>query len=133
MTTRRGFLCLCGAAGAGVLIARAELGRPARRMTLQAAGTCSFCGKSRHELHALVGVGGRPARLCDECLPCMLDVIVRDPPSTWPASVPGAACGFCGRPYRQVRVLLSGPRVFLCDGCATEAAGLFEASGRRMA
>src|SRR5262245_61425693 len=120
MTTRRGFLLICGAAGAGVLMSGKGFSRPAARMALKGAGTCSFCGKGRREVFGMVGPPGRQERLCDECLACMLDIVAKDPPSDWPARVPGASCMFCARPHRQVRMLISGPDVFTCDDCVHE-------------
>jgi len=133
VTTRRGFLWICGAAGAGVPIARKGFSQPAKPvMALQGAGTYSFCGKGRHELFGLVGLPGRPERVCDECLPCMLDIVEKDSPSSWPVRFPGASCMFCGRLPRQVRMMISGPYVFICDDCAHEAADFFAANGRRI-
>jgi hypothetical protein len=60
----------------------------------------------------------------------MLDVVAKDRPSDWPARDPRAACMFCSRPPRQVRMMISGPRVFLCDGCVHEAANFLAAHGR---
>jgi hypothetical protein len=34
------------------------------------------------------------------------------------------ACSFCDRPRSEVAKLISGPRVFICDGCTGEAAGV---------
>ncbi len=33
-------------------------------------------------------------------------------------------CGFCGRGGREVRKLISGPRVFICDDCVEECVRL---------
>ena len=38
-------------------------------------------------------------------------------------------CSFCGKRRREVRKLISGPRVFICDDCANDAGGLLAASG----
>jgi hypothetical protein len=40
-------------------------------------------------------------------------------------------CSFCNRSRHDVRKLISGPRVFICDDCAGDAAGLLAASGWR--
>jgi len=37
--------------------------------------------------------------------------------------MPEPVCSFCDRPRREVAKLMSGPRVFICDSCAAEAAG----------
>jgi hypothetical protein len=36
----------------------------------------------------------------------------------------GLACTFCGRSQRQVRKLIAGPGVYICEGCAALAAGV---------
>jgi hypothetical protein len=40
-------------------------------------------------------------------------------------------CSFCDRSHQDVRKLISGPRVFICDDCTGDAAGLLAASGWR--
>lgn len=39
------------------------------------------------------------------------------------------SCSFCGREQRQVRKLIAGPAVYICDPCITAAVGVSE-SGR---
>ena len=41
-------------------------------------------------------------------------------------------CSFCDRSRQDVRKLISGPRVFICDDCAGDAGGLLAASGWRV-
>jgi ATP-dependent protease Clp ATPase subunit len=36
----------------------------------------------------------------------------------------GFACSFCDRGQREVRKLVAGPMVFICDACVTEVIGL---------
>lgn len=38
-------------------------------------------------------------------------------------------CSFCDRSRSDVRKLISGPRVFICDDCTGDAGGLLAASG----
>jgi ATP-dependent protease Clp ATPase subunit len=40
-------------------------------------------------------------------------------------------CSFCDRSRQDVRKLIAGPRVFICDDCTADAAGLLSASGWR--
>jgi ATP-dependent protease Clp ATPase subunit len=40
-------------------------------------------------------------------------------------------CSFCDRAKQDVRKLIAGPRVFICDDCTGDAAGLLSASGWR--
>jgi hypothetical protein len=37
--------------------------------------------------------------------------------------MPEFVCSFCERPRGEVATLISGPGVFICDGCVAEAAG----------
>jgi hypothetical protein len=46
-----------------------------RSFVLSVAGSCSFCGKDRAEVHALVGTPGHSERICDECIELCLDII----------------------------------------------------------
>lgn len=181
MTTRRGFLWLCGASTAGVYFAKAGLIELPRRMVLQMSGTCSFCGKDRREVFGIAGVVGSAARICDECIGLCFDIMEEEreneeaarnpPPPPTPAqlaaqerinrmlaevvatrlnksamheqlkallSSPQAPpkfrpfyCSFCDRSRQDVRKLISGPRVFICDDCTGDAGGLLAASGWR--
>src|SRR5262245_32687149 len=78
MLTRRGFLWLCGASGAGIYLAGAGLFELPKRMVLKLAGQCSFCGKERREVFGMAGVVGREARICDECVGLCYDIIGKD-------------------------------------------------------
>jgi hypothetical protein len=40
-------------------------------------------------------------------------------------------CSFCDRSRRDVRKLITGPRVFICEDCTGDAGGLLAASGWR--
>jgi hypothetical protein len=193
MVTRRGFLWLCGASGAGIYLAKAGLIELPKRMVLQMAGTCSFCGKDRREVFAIAGVVGSETRICDECVGLCFDILGEESEAlerltegtrqalvamtdremqarvavasdelerllraanaagdadqrSWieaiqarlktPSQRPRAVqrdfhCSFCGRARQDVRKLISGPRVFICDACAGDAAGLLAASGWR--
>jgi len=66
-------LWLCGASTAGIYLAKTGLIELPRRMVLQMAGKCSFCGKAQHEVFGLAGVIGRQARICDECIGLCID------------------------------------------------------------
>jgi hypothetical protein len=212
MTTRRGFLWLCGATGAGIYLAKAGLIELPKQMVLQMAGRCSFCGKDKREVFGIAGVVGRATRICDECVGLCFDILNEEmelrgqrtqgidrersnlseevrqailgkyglPPSEMasgssavglpstddelekllhPASTEDGAdprelilairarlaapsegphtalrdfhCSFCDRARQDVRKLISGPRVFICDDCTGDAGGLFAASGWR--
>ena len=39
---------------------------------------------------------------------------------------PNASCSFCGQRREQVRKLISGPRVFICDECVGLCVGILE-------
>jgi len=66
---------LCGASGAGIFLAKTGLIELPRRMVLQLAGTCSFCGKDRREVFGIAGVVGSQARICDECVGLCFDIL----------------------------------------------------------
>jgi hypothetical protein len=132
--TRRGFLWLCGASGAAIYFARpamAAAGESPRRFVPLRTGRCSFCGKSRRELGGLVGIPGRPEKACDECTPCLLDLIATSPEAGHSVHATNVHCSFCDRHRREVRLMFSGPRVFICDDCTIEAATVLEANGAR--
>jgi hypothetical protein len=183
MTTRRGFLWLCGATTAGIYLAKTGLIELPKRMVLQMAGRCSFCGKERREVFGLAGVVGSEARICNECIGLCFDILqeeqealeaarnpppppmpeqlaeqqridrmleevlaradrreigerlqslLRAPPPRIRAGFRMFHCSFCDRSKNDVRKLIQGPRVFICDDCAGDAAGLLAASGWRV-
>lgn len=39
------------------------------------------------------------------------------------------ACSFCGRGHAEVRKLVAGPRVYICDACVAAASRLMEDDG----
>jgi ATP-dependent protease Clp ATPase subunit len=39
---------------------------------------------------------------------------------------PGMRCSFCGRDESQVKKLVAGPRVYICDRCAYETVRIME-------
>jgi ATP-dependent protease Clp ATPase subunit len=41
-------------------------------------------------------------------------------------------CSFCDRAKQDVRKLIAGPRVFICDDCTGDAAGILSSSGWRL-
>jgi hypothetical protein len=47
-------------------------------MTLQTAGTCSFCGKDRRDVLGIAGVMGTAARICDECVGLCFDIMAEE-------------------------------------------------------
>lgn len=129
VTSRRGFLLLCGASGAGIFLAKTGLIELPRRMVLQLAGTCSFCGQRPEEVFAILGVPGRNERICDECLGMCLDVVSH--PSVRSGHASRFSCSFCDSPYRDVgHHLISGPRVFICDNCTRDAGSALAGAGR---
>jgi ClpX C4-type zinc finger len=183
VTTRRGFLWLCGATSAGIFFPNTGLIELPKRMVLQMAGRCSFCGKDRREVFGIAGVVGSEARICDECIGLCFDILAEEqealekarnpPPPPTPEQLaeqerinrllaevlaahagknevsariealltapPPATrphfrlfhCSFCDRSRQDVRKLISGPRVFICDDCTGDAGGLLAASGWR--
>lgn len=78
MVSRRGFVFLLGAGATGLWLAGTGLVTLARRFVLELAGRCSFCRKDKTEVRALVGVAGRPTRICDECVALCFDIIAME-------------------------------------------------------
>jgi hypothetical protein len=60
-----------------------------------------------------------------------LQALLRRPPSSTPRGFRAFHCSFCDRSRDEVRKLIAGPRVFICDDCAGDAGGLLGASGWR--
>ena len=147
-----------------------------RSFVLSLAGSCSFCGKAREEVHALVGTAGHATKICDECIGLCCEILDEEvgqapprdaraypPPSvedeqfeqsvgevlqrfaaqaeleSWRNDVllgdlrhaleararrrllDEFSCSFCGASRKDVVKLISGPRVFICDGCVGDA------------
>jgi DNA-binding transcriptional MerR regulator len=91
---------------------------------------CSFCDRPASERPARLTAGGG-ASICGLCVDLALEVLeidAREPgrhtaplaererPSGW------LACAFCGRDRTQVRKLVAGPAIAICDGCLHDIA-----------
>jgi ATP-dependent protease Clp ATPase subunit len=76
-------------------------------------GDCSFCGK-RSPVSATVA--GRREYICSECIGLCRGILEegRDQHANQ------FQCSFCGAD--DVKLLISGPRVFICDVCVVDAA-----------
>jgi len=59
---------LLGGATTGLWLASTGLVRLERTFMLSLAGSCSFCGKDRAQVHALVGTAGNSTKICDDCV-----------------------------------------------------------------
>jgi ATP-dependent protease Clp ATPase subunit len=44
-------------------------------MVFAMSGSCSFCGKEANEIFGLVGIAGRNARICNECIELCFDIL----------------------------------------------------------
>lgn len=66
---------LLGGATTGLWLASTGLVRLERSFMLSLAGSCSFCGKDRAEVHALVGTAGHSEKICDECVGLCCDIL----------------------------------------------------------
>jgi DNA-binding transcriptional MerR regulator len=91
--------------------------------------TCSFCGRPPDEARIRLTAGA--ASICDTCVDLAREVIEiddRDPGPTARPRPPGdmrpgwLACAFCGKDKSQVRKLVAGPNVVICDGCLAAVA-----------
>lgn len=87
------------------LLARAEYNTVVRRMHL--------AGASLREIAAALGISHqRVQQIVDEA-----------GGSWWRPRKRDAICTFCERPPSEVKKLLSGPNVFICDACVERAEG----------
>lgn len=66
---------LLGGATTGLWLASTGLVRLQRSFVLSLAGSCSFCGKAREEVHALVGTIGHATKICDDCVEMCCDIL----------------------------------------------------------
>jgi hypothetical protein len=73
--SRRRFMFLLGGATTGLWLASTGLVRLERTFVMSLAGSCSFCGKDRAEVHALVGTAGHATKICDECIGLCCEII----------------------------------------------------------
>jgi hypothetical protein len=89
MLSRRRFMFLLGGATTGLWLASTGLVRLERRFVMSLAGPCSFCGKDRAEVKALVGTAGHATRICDECLGLCWDIIGEEIRLTPPSELHG--------------------------------------------
>jgi len=91
---------------------------------------CSFCGKHQREVRKLIA--GPTVYICEECIKLCNDIIAEkerrtdlaphetaSPPKKEEAAKTGQllCCSFCGRSQREVKVLIAGPSVYICDEC----------------
>lgn len=76
--SRRRFMFLLGGATTGLWLASTGLVRLQRSFVLSLAGSCSFCGKAREEVHALVGTTGHATKICDACIGLCCDILVEE-------------------------------------------------------
>jgi len=92
--------------------------------------SCSFCGKSQREVRKLIA--GPTVYICDECIKRCNEIIAEEEkraeaaPEPKPAPSQGEwsakthqtlCCSFCGKSQREVRKLIAGPTVYICDEC----------------
>ncbi|TMC03426.1 MAG: MerR family transcriptional regulator [Chloroflexi bacterium] len=91
---------------------------------MEASESCSFCGRTPDEARTSLAAGA--ARICHLCVGLAREVIELDArdPTPRPAPRPTEelpehwhACAFCGRDKTQVRKLVAGPTLVICDGC----------------
>lgn len=69
---------LLGGATTGLWLASTGLVQLERTFVMSLAGSCSFCGKDRAEVHALVGTAGHATKICDECIGLCCEIIGED-------------------------------------------------------
>jgi ClpX C4-type zinc finger len=95
-----------------VEVARAEFNRSVRRLHLHGSSLRELAanlGLSHQRVHQIVEEAGGSRRWAR----------VRDGRSRTPS--PQLECTFCGKEQNQVRKLIAGPGVYICDGCVALA------------
>ena len=91
---------------------------------------CSFCGKRRSEVRYLVC--GPRVFICNECtVVCRQILGPRSAVESLPANPPdrggeGPRCAFCGKAKHEVKKLISGPEIRMCDECVESAEDIIE-------
>ena len=90
MVNRRGFLFFLGVGSAGLWLAGSGVVALSRRFVLELAGKCSFCGKNHAETRAILGVRGRPMRICDDCIRLCMLIVAEESSSRPPRRSRGA-------------------------------------------
>jgi hypothetical protein len=165
-----------GGAATGLWLASTGLVRLERSFVLSLAGSCSFCGKDRVHVQAIVGTAGHATAICDECVGLCCEILGEEigiessrdlnryvPPSfedeqfqqhvaeilqrfaderapgsrkalmddlrhsfapSRRASNENYRCSFCSAHRDDVAMLISGPRVFVCDRCVGDATAI---------
>jgi hypothetical protein len=93
--------------------------------------SCTFCGKSQRDVRKLIA--GPTVYICDECIKKCNDIFAEEAkrmelapertPSP-PKEQKGAkkpkqtlCCSFCGKSQKEVKKLIAGPTVYICDEC----------------
>ena len=71
---RRSFLALIGVGTTGIWIEGSGVIPLPKHIVTTISGQCSFCSKSAGEVLCMVGVIGRPARICNECVAMCLEI-----------------------------------------------------------
>ena len=90
---------------------------------------CSFCGRTPGEARTSLAAGN--ARICHLCVDLAREVIEIDDRDPGPKPPPRPTeelpehyrtCAFCGRDKSEVRKLVAGPTLVICDGCLDSVA-----------
>ena len=89
---------------------------------------CAFCGKSQRQVRKLIA--GPTVYICDECIKLCNDILAeekhkkreaRDQPERENEKRAKESitfcCSFCGKTQREVRNLIAGPSVYICNEC----------------
>jgi hypothetical protein len=95
-------------------VARAEFHRAVRRLHLNGSSLrelAASLGLSHQRVHQIVEEAGGSRRWMRVKGSGKIDGLL-------------LVCSFCGKQQRQVRKLIAGPGVYICDGCAGLAAGV---------
>jgi hypothetical protein len=100
-------------------VARAEFHRAVRRLHLHGSSLRELAaglGLSHQRVHQIVEEAGGSRRR------------IRGPDRGQSRTHHGLSCTFCGKTQHQVRKLIAGPGVYICDGCVVLAAGVIRSA-----
>jgi ATP-dependent protease Clp ATPase subunit len=97
---------------------------------------CSFCGRPRQEAFKLIA--GPFVRICDACVAICVRAIESEKAAASSDVGPYAKdmekaptesklrCRFCGKSQRDVKYLIAGPTVHICDTCVVLCVEIIE-------
>lgn len=91
---------------------------------------CSFCGKGYYQVRELIA--GPGLYVCDQCIGLCAEVLSKAERSNTtinpPTSIAPPHCNFCGESRSEMKRVVAGPGVYICDVCVERCQQLLESS-----